>query len=97
MKAQILNQQDVIAQMERFEFFIETANLEKIGKRMLYMQAHDNQDGRYNDYVYLLRVLSLLANVGGCYSHPGVNGTWNTYRELLQVKSLRIYLNSIAI
>ncbi len=98
MKTQIINHQDVVAQMERFDQFIVSANLSKIGERMMFMNGHENKDGRYNGYVYLLRVLSILANVGGCYSHPNYqSSTWSCYRDILERKALDEYLKLLSI
>lgn len=84
------------SQLDRFNQLMQTIDLVKVGKRICYMIEHDNQDGRYNSYNYCLRVLSLLANVGGCYHHPNeLNNTWGSYRDLLEQKALRAYIESL--
>lgn len=66
----MLTNQQVQDQKARFEAFLTSANLSKIGQRYMWFGLHDAKDGRYTQYCYLLRVLALVAKVGGCYAHP---------------------------
>jgi hypothetical protein len=88
-----LTTEQVQGQASRFDHFINTANLEKIGHRYFYFMGHDANDGRYNSYCYLLRVLQLIARVGGTFIHPNTTGTF--YREILEKKSINAYLKKI--
>lgn len=84
---------NVHAQQNRFEVFIKSANLVKIGQRYIWFQRNNAEDGRFTPYCYLLRVLALVANVGGCYSHPEQLN--KSYRDLLEYEALNAYINSL--
>jgi hypothetical protein len=74
-------------QKERFEAYIKSVDMLKLGRRYYYMMANDAKDGRYTSYVYLLRVLSICAKVSGTMYHPdtckeGVRAKF--YRDLME-------------
>jgi hypothetical protein len=81
-----LTKTEVTEQLERFNNFMKSVDMVKLGRRYYYMMANDAKDGRYTSYVYLLRVLSICAKVSGTCYHPdtckeGVRS--KVYRELL--------------
>lgn len=93
-----LTRTQVAEQLERFNSFLKTANLAKIGNRLAYFISHDAKDGRYTPYTYLLRVLSICAKVGGCYNHPNnpLAGHYSSsYREVLEYEAISAYVNSL--
>jgi hypothetical protein len=60
---------------------------------MFWFMNNDNNDGRFNKYCYLLRVLRLTANVGGTYRHP-LNISKH-YADLLEYEALKAYLTEL--
>lgn len=84
---------NVFTQQQRFDAFIKSTNLVKIGQRYMWFMRNNAEDGRFTPYCYLLRILRLVANVSGCYSHPEqIN---KSYRDLLEYEALNAYINSI--
>jgi hypothetical protein len=76
----------VIERKERFEAFMNSVNLVRLGRRYYHMVANDAKDGRYTSYCYLLHVLAQLAHVEGTGLHPDTckEGHHNRcYREIL--------------
>lgn len=87
-----LTDTQVTEQKERFEAFMKSVNFVRLGRRYHHMVANDAKDGRYTSYVYLLRVLSICANVGGTFYHPdtckeGVRS--RSYRDLLEYEAVK--------
>lgn len=87
-----LTSTQVQEQKARFEAFMSSANLKKIGERILYYMANNNQDGKYNDYMYVRRVLGQIAKVEGSYQHP--NST-RCYADILTHDALSSHIDSI--
>lgn len=88
----MLNNTQVEQQRQRFESFINSVNLVKLGERYLYMMGNDSEDGRFTPYCYILRVLSLVAKVGGCYYYPNRN---EFYNEITKRKAVEAYLQHL--
>lgn len=88
----LFSNEQVQAQKERFESFMQSVNLQKVGERYFYFQLNDNEDGKYNNYCYILKVLKLVANVGGCYYCPGTN---LFYSDIFKVAAMNAYLDSL--
>lgn len=88
----MLQSNQVKEQKQRFANFVSHADLKKIGERYFHFQLNDNEDGRYTPYCYILRVLRLVANVGGCYYIPGTN---TSYSEMLRKLAIETYLDSL--
>lgn len=87
---------EVTDQLDRFNAFLKTADLIKIGQRLCYFISHNAQDGRYTPYTYILRVLSICAKVGGTFHHPEKLEAYNaSYRDILEYEALLAYVNSI--
>jgi hypothetical protein len=85
---------EVNAQMERFENFIKSTNLKKIGDRMMHIK--DNNDGRYNKYMYIHRVLGIAANVKASMYHPTLR-PWKFYGDILEYAALTSYIESVEV
>lgn len=79
-------------QQQRFDSFVASANLAKIGKGWLNYLINDNHDGRYNNYNYIHRVLRLKANVKGAMYHPE---TMTFYSEILTRAALNAYIATL--
>ena len=82
-----LSNLEVIEQLERFNHFMATADLVRLGRRYYHMVANDAKDGRFTPYCYLLRVLSILAKVEGTCGNPDTfksDLSGQSYREILQ-------------
>lgn len=90
-----LTSDQVAAQQIRFDKFLATVNLAKLGKKYYYFMAADNSDGRYNSYCYILRVLRLCANVEGCMYHPEFLAFNRFYNEILRAAALSAFLDSL--
>lgn len=84
--------EQVYEQKERFETFIQRADLLKIGKRYMYFIANDAADGRYTPYVYLLRVLSIIAKVNGTMLHPEKD---RHYMDLIEASAIEVFWNDV--
>lgn len=81
--------EEVEQQAERFEQFIASANLAKIGMRYLWFVGNDNKDGRYTPYVYIHRVLRLCKVQGAMY-HPHCKSQF--YSDILVRKSIEAFI-----
>ena len=88
----MLNTTQVSEQKQRFQSFMASVNLTKVGARYFYFMFNDAEDGRYTPYCYILRVLRLLAKVGGCYYCPGTN---DFYNKLLERAAIDSYLKRL--
>jgi hypothetical protein len=89
---------EVTEQLERFNAFLQTIDLIKIGNRLCHFMAHDAKDGRYTPYVYLLRVLRNCAKVSGTCSHPNntLAGHYSSsYRDVLEYEAIKAYVDSV--
>jgi len=86
-----LTPQQVIDQKNRFDKFIETTDLTKIGRKYLHFLKNDSKDGKYTPYCYISRILSICANVGYAYTHPNLD---KFYVEILKSKALNAYINT---
>lgn len=86
---------EIKEQQERFETFLEKANLVKIGEKLFEFRRKNNQDGRYNDYVYLLRVLGIVPKVKGSMYYPKQENhqDWKSYREILEYHATVAFLD----
>lgn len=62
-----------ISQDQLFANFLASVNMEKLTQRFAHFHRNNNQDGKYNEYVYLLRVLR-------------INGISLAYRNDLETK-----------
>lgn len=83
-------------QKERFEAFIKTANLAKIGKTYIGFQLKDAGNGLYNQYNYIRRVLRLCANVCHSMHHPEhKSNLYSFYGDILQIEAMNAFLDSI--
>jgi hypothetical protein len=79
-------------QKQRYLNFLKTVNLVKLSRRYYHFVANNAQDGRYNEYVYLLRVLNICAKVDGTKNHPDhFPGHW-TYRSSLQFHAEKAFI-----
>jgi hypothetical protein len=88
----MITQSEVIEQKQRFDSFLSSTDLVKIGSRMMFFMFNDNEDGRYNQYCYIHRVLRLIAKVGGSYYYPASN---SFYSEILRREALEKYIHSL--
>jgi hypothetical protein len=89
---------EVTEQLERFNAFLQTIDLIKIGNRLCHFMAHDAKDGRYTPYVYLLRVLRNCAHVSGTCCHPNnpLAGRYSSsYRDVLEYEAIKAYVDSV--
>lgn len=84
-------------QKERFESFMATANLRKIGERYMHFSFHNAGNGLYNQYNYIRRVLRLVANVHHAMYHPDHLAANHNhfYGNILEVKALDAFLTSL--
>jgi hypothetical protein len=95
-----LTDTQVTKQQQRFEDFLKTVNLVKLGRRYHHMVANDAKNGMYTPYVYLLRVLSICAKVEGTCLHPdtckdGVRTL--AYRDIMHdaaIKTMSIWFDT---
>lgn len=85
----------VEAQRERFDAFMETANLQKIGKKWMEFMFKDAGDGKYNSHVYIHRILKRCANVHAAMYHPSRlrDGHNAFYCEILTQAAVKAYLD----
>jgi hypothetical protein len=93
-----LTDTEVTEQLERFNIFLKTADLVKIGKRLLHFMRNDAKNGTYTPYVYLLRVLRICANVHGTCCHPNnpLAGRYSSsYRDVLEYEAITAYVDSL--
>lgn len=90
MSVRLTNNQ-VQAQQERFFTLMATADLTRIGKRVVFFMHNDNKDGLYNEYNYIRRVLA-LSNVKQSMIEPDTN---RFYGDILLRESLDAYLQSV--
>lgn len=81
--------QQVKEQKERFDAFMNSANLVKIGKT--WINILHNEFGYYNTYNYIQKVLK-LANVSHCMYDP--TDLQRSYGEILTMKALNHFLDS---
>ena len=91
--ARMLSALEVEAQRQRFEAFLKSANLVKIGERWNYFLMNDAKDGRFNAYQYIFRVLSRLAKVNGAMYYPGADNLF--YREILEFMAVKSWVDSM--
>ncbi len=87
----MLTLNEVQSQKERFEAFMNSANLAKIGKTWCSMPPSDS-NGRYTQYCYIHKVLKQLANVGSAYWMAEHN---KSYGEVLTCKALHAYIDTV--
>ena len=87
----MLTLNEVQSQKERFEAFMNSADLAKIGKTWLRMPSSE-ENGRYTQLCYIHRVLRMTANVGAAYYMPGSN---QFYSQILTTKALDAFLSSL--
>ncbi|MEO7047755.1 MAG: hypothetical protein ABI091_20825 [Ferruginibacter sp.] len=81
--------QQVKEQAQRFENFVSSTNLVKIGKAVLNTILND--EGFFNTHNYVARVLN-LANVNHAMYEPT---TMMFYGSILKTKALTAYLDNI--
>lgn len=91
-KPNYMTTEEVTKQKQRFEAFLKSVNLAKVGQRYFHFAANNLQDGRYNQYCYLSRILRLIPNVNGSMYHPEL---WKFYIDLLETKAILAFFDSI--
>lgn len=84
----------VSEQQVRFDSFMQSANMAKIGVRYIHFLM--NNAGTYNEYNYIMRVLSLCAKVKGAMYHPLHTSELNGfYVDLLTFAALNAGLQEL--
>lgn len=87
--------EQIEAQKQRFDAFMASVNLHKVGERWMWFTEHDNHDGRFNAYCYIHRVLRFLARVEGSMYHPDrIGNKWPNefYADILTNRAVYAYV-----
>jgi len=86
-----LTSTQVTEQKQRFEEFLKTANLVRIGKMFVHLAIENATGIKYPEFTYLRRLLKQCAKVNSNMLHPELN---NNYRDILHEKAIKAYFQT---
>jgi hypothetical protein len=84
--------QQVNEQKQRFENFLKTVNLVRIGQKFVTLALINATGIHYPEFTYLRRVLN-TAKVNSEMIYPD-NVNTNTYRDILHERAIKAYFQS---
>ena len=78
-----LTDQEVKQQAENFDNLLSRCNFAKAGKIYFHLFLNDNNDGRYNGYVFIIRYLRINGVCGTCYQPKSLRFYNAIFEELI--------------
>jgi len=88
----ILTPQQVIDQKNRFDKFIETADLIRIGEKYIEFESENRKLNNYRQIIYIRRILKTCAKVYPMMFYPN---TMDFYSDVLTRKAIDAYYHTI--